>query len=95
MIAIRAAKVALVAAVALFASLVSYGNPATTANKLTDRWPLFCVLIASAKLSRVSAQEATIASSFERAFSSASRSASSRWFWSLASASTKAASLAT
>jgi hypothetical protein len=32
MIAIRAAKVALVAAVALFASLVSYGN-----HKLTDR----------------------------------------------------------
>jgi hypothetical protein len=40
MIAIRAAKAALVAAVALFASPVSYGNPATTANKLTDRCPL-------------------------------------------------------
>ena len=39
MIAIRAAKVALVTAVALFASLVTFGNPTTTANKLTDRCP--------------------------------------------------------
>ena len=44
MIAIVAAKVAPVAGRCAFASLVTFGNPATTANKLTDRCPLLAPL---------------------------------------------------